>query len=182
MISIRNAKTAKSGLRDMIKYINDHSELPTSEMTMIEIGCYVGDSTEIFAQNFKFVHAVDPWLNGYDDKDAASWQHPMRVIERQFDQLLDIHTNLVKVKKKSEVAHHLFDNHFFDLVYVDGMHTYDAVKLDIKNFIRKIKNGGWLTGHDYQGRFPGTIKAVDEYQKPDKTFDDTSWAIRIVKE
>ena len=36
MISIRNARNAKKGLRDMIGYIGE-----TSEMTVVEIGSYV---------------------------------------------------------------------------------------------------------------------------------------------
>ena len=41
------------GLNDLIKYINDIR--PTNEMTMIEIGSYIGESTKIFCEHFKEV-------------------------------------------------------------------------------------------------------------------------------
>ena len=42
-----------------------------------------------------------------------------------------------------------------------------------------MKKGGVLCGHDYQGRFPGVIKAVDEFRRPDKIFKDTSWMVQL---
>jgi predicted O-methyltransferase YrrM len=41
----------REGLQDMIDWINTIK--PTSEMRMVEIGSYVGESTLIFADRFK---------------------------------------------------------------------------------------------------------------------------------
>lgn len=52
-----------------------------------------------------------------------------------------------------------------DWVYIDGDHTYDAVRNDIATYTRKLRSGGWLTGDDYQarGKYHGGVKdAVDE--------------------
>jgi hypothetical protein len=174
MISIRNAKFAKQGLRDMLDYIGD-----VSTFTMVEIGSYVGDSTEIFAQRVNEIHCVDPWENGYDDNDSASGQHCMFVIEAQFDKLCKKYENINKLKMKSEQAIKYFQDKSLDLVYIDGLHTYEGVKQDIKLWLPKIIEGGWLTGHDYQRRFPGTIKAVEEFKKPDQIFRDTSWIVKV---
>lgn len=181
-ISIRNAKFAKIGLEDMLDYID-----PKTTDIMLEIGSYVGDSTEIFAKRFDQVHCVDPWRNGYDEKDAASYKHDMKIIEAQFDELCKKYDNIKKHKYSSKEFYEtycdLYSNteleHKFDMIYIDGLHTYEGVKSDREMYIHLVKPGGWLCGHDYQGRFPGTIKAVDEFQKPDKIFRDTSWAIRI---
>ena len=59
----------KNGLEDLINYVNTFSD--TKEMTIIEIGSYAGESTEIFAQNFKSVIAIDPFMNDYDPNDPA---------------------------------------------------------------------------------------------------------------
>lgn len=172
MISIRNAKHAKSGLRDLINYIGD-----AKDMIMLEVGSYVGDSTEIFAQNFKQVYAVDPWENGYDDNDAASYQHDMSVIEAQFDELCEKYSNITKLKMCSLEAVELFADGNFDFVYIDGIHQYEAVKEDIRAWLPKTNK--WIGGHDYQKRFQGTIDAVNEFRKPDKIFNDTSWVIKL---
>lgn len=176
-ISIRKSKNAKIGLRNMISYINLIQK--TKEMCMAEIGCYVGDSTEIFAQHFKLIFAIDPWENGYDPKDAASYQFPMSVVEAQFDKMAIKYQAIVKKKSHSQFQAPTFDDRSLDLVYIDGIHTYEGCKKDIELWTRKIKLGGFLCGHDYQDRFAGVKKAVNEFRKPDKIFEDTSWLIRL---
>lgn len=177
MISIRNAKTAKSGLHEMVRYIAKSQRV--DEMTIAEIGSYVGDSTEIFAKSFKLVYAIDPWQNGYDDTDAASYQHPMDIVESQFDCLCEKHSSIIKMKLPSLIAVGEFEDHSLDMVYIDGIHQYESVKADIEAWLPKVKRGGWMAGHDYQARFRGTMRAVDEFRKPDKVFPDTSWIIKL---
>lgn len=174
-ISIRNAPMAKQGLRDMCDYIAARMDI--SKATIVEIGCYVGDSTGIFAQRFGKVCAVDPWMNGYDPADAASYLRDMRIIEAQFDELAKVYPNIEKHKMKSEQFARRCG--MIDVLYIDGLHTYDGCKKDIELFRDKIQHGGFLCGHDYQGRFPGVIKAVNEFKRPDKTFGDTSWLIQM---
>jgi len=59
-----------------------------------------------------------------------------------------------------------FPNGFFDLVFIDAEHTYDAVKKDIELWWPLLRSGGFICGHDYWGeygaRYPGVKKAVDE--------------------
>ncbi|UCF13184.1 MAG: class I SAM-dependent methyltransferase [Thermoplasmatales archaeon] len=179
-ISIRNAKFAKIGLQDMCDYINKHES--TRSMCLVEIGCYVGDSTEIFSKNFEFVFAIDPWQNGYDDKDAASFQIDMSIVEKQFNMLCKESGNICKIKAKSEIAVEKFIDYTVDVVYIDGLHTYDGVKNDIKMWLPKVKQYGFICGHDYGSKhFPGVKQAVDEhFGKYDiKTFSDSSWLVKL---
>lgn len=174
-ISIRNARFALIGLQNLCNYIGDcHNK------TIAEIGCYVGDSTEIFAERFKKVYAIDPFKNGYDSNDGASFQHPMTVIERQFDSLCLKYPNIHKMKMPSNIAVITFEDHYFDMVYIDGLHTYEGVKIDIALWKSKVKPGGYLAGHDYNSKhFPGVKKAVHELKVPDATFKDSSWIIKL---
>jgi hypothetical protein len=175
-ITIRGAPNAKQGLIDLIDYINTFTN--TKNLTLVEIGCYVGDSTEIFAQHFGTVHAVDPWANGYDNTDAASFMHPMSIIEAQFDSMAYLYPNIKKHKMPSmDFAKNSFPEKF-DVVYIDGIHTYTGAKNDITLFRNRLKPNGFLCGHDFQNRFPGVQKAVLEFGQPDKTFKDTSWLFR----
>ena len=57
----RDHKTHIMGLYDLIYYLNYHFDV--SKASMAEIGVYAGQSTHIFSQYFKKVHAVDPWIN-----------------------------------------------------------------------------------------------------------------------
>jgi len=174
-ISIRNARFAKIGLQDLIDYIGD-----CSDMIMVEIGSYVGDSTEIFAKNFKTVFAVDPWVNGYDDNDGASYRIPMDQVEAQFDKLCKKYSNIVKLKVKSEKGILHFEKYSLDFVYIDAIHNYSGVRNDLQLWMPKVKKNSFIAGHDYTGHhFPGVKKAVDEFFIPDKTFRDSSWIKKL---
>jgi predicted O-methyltransferase YrrM len=67
-----------------------------------------------------------------------------------------------------------------DFVFIDGDHTYEACKRDIIAWLPKVKDGGWITGHDYH-EFPGVKKAVDESLSPvscANDYTDDVWAKR----
>jgi predicted O-methyltransferase YrrM len=70
----------------------------------------------------------------------------------------------------------------FDLVYIDGVHTYEQVKKDIENYRKIVKPNGLLCGHDYlnEGHLVGVFEAVNEiFGKPDIIFEDTTWLIKL---
>lgn len=180
-ISIRNAKTAKPGLYDLIAHYEEETGKPFSDVEMVEIGCYVGDSTEIWAKHCKIVHAVDPWLNGYDKTDPSSYNIPMDRIEAQFNELLKTYPNIIKHKMTSVEASRLFAEESLDFVYIDGNHLYEAVKEDIQAWLPKVKKGLIIAGHDYQHKWaPGVKPAVLEMLGSiDRHFQDTSWCKRV---
>jgi predicted O-methyltransferase YrrM len=41
-----------------------------------------------------------------------------------------------------------FPNGQFDFIYIDGDHSYEGVKADIKNYLPKLKPGGVIGFHD----------------------------------
>ncbi len=178
-ISIRNAKNAIIGLQDMIDYINKKSKIDTKSMIMVEVGSYVGDSTRIFAENFFKVFSVDPYVNGYDDKDASSFTHPMEVIEQQFrEEILNKYDNVHQFKMTSLAACKSFkDKMIFDFIYLDGDHTSRSVEQDVINWLQKIKLNGWLGGHDYGNKNALEVKpTIDKIiGVPEMIFKDTSW-------
>jgi hypothetical protein len=53
-----------------------------------------------------------------------------------------------------------------DFVYIDGLHDFEAVILDIVYWSRKVRSGGIVSGHDYCWAFKsGVIAAVDAYTR-----------------
>jgi len=178
-ISIRNSKNARTGLQEMINYVKREARFPL--LKIVEIGSYVGDSSKIFAKNFSSVVCIDPWVNGYDKKDAASYQYPMNIIESQFDELCEKYSNIRKLKMTSEKAVDLFEDNSLGIVYIDALHAYKGVKKDIQLWLPKVKKGGFITGHDYQAKFKGVIEAIEELlDGPDRIFPDTSWVKKVV--
>ena len=50
-----------------------------------------------------------------------------------------------------------------DLVFIDSDHTEEGVRNDLAKWESKVKKGGLISGHDYNGvTWPGVRKAVDE--------------------
>jgi predicted O-methyltransferase YrrM len=174
---IMRAPFYADGLIDMINWIN--TIRPTSEMRIIEIGSYVGESTVIFADRFKEVISVDPYINDYDLADAAcSFASFDKVYEQFIKNTLSI-PNIKSIKETSQNAFSILKEQEWDMVYIDGLHTFQGVSFDIKNYKTIIKPGGFICGHDYgwDGVRNAIIQLLDD--KVDATFKDASWIKQI---
>jgi predicted O-methyltransferase YrrM len=166
-----------NGLKDLIAYVNKIA--PTKELTMVEIGAYSGESTSIFCDHFKSVTTIDPFVNDYDKGDKASSAAPMSKVQAVFNRRMQKYNNYTLIQKTSDEAFHDLESQQFDMVYIDGMHTYEQVKRDILNYRNLIKTGGFVTGHDYYQGWPNVVKAIEEcYVKPHQVFGDSSWLVR----
>jgi len=147
---------------------------------MVEIGCYAGESTSIFAETGKWepLHCVDPWAE-YDELKYKA----LRVAEKKFDEVVKRFPCITKHKMPSLEGAKLFEDGSLDLVYIDGSHQYDDVLDDIQAWLPKVRVGGWITGHDYYNerkakQVPKEVKkAVLAYfgKPPEKQYVDTSW-------
>lgn len=179
MISMRSDDSYKKGIGDLVSYAGLKGAI------VCEIGSYRGESSELFLRTgcIDMLYCVDPWENGYDVNDIASHITPMTLIEQDFDNRMDqFFDKVTKVKKFSNNAVTSFADNMFDLVYIDGLHTYDGCKSDITNYISKVKNGGYIAGHDYIYTWAGVISAVNEcVGTPDVIFQDSSWIKRVVR-
>ena len=174
VLTMRNAEN--QGLRDLVKeWLNGKSDL-----VGIEIGSYAGESAEMFLESKAFLklYCIDPWKEHYDPKDAAGENGGIHMAEEFFNKRFEGNHVIIKVKFMSSEVVDMFGDESIDFVYIDGNHTYNAVKEDIKNYLPKVKKGGIISGHDYG--FIGTPdvkKAVDEsFNKPPmKIYSDHSW-------
>lgn len=66
------------------------------------------------------------------------------------------------INKTSKEASQMFEDNFFDLIFIDGDHSYENVKKDIESWLPKLKNNGIMSGHDYDNFWTGVVRAVDE--------------------
>lgn len=159
-----------NGLRDMINFLTNKYD--TKNMTIIEIGSWTGLSAIEFSKVFGKVICVDTWAPTI----GINTQYDMKEVERIFDSRTKNIANIEKRKGKSEDIGKEAGKagEKFDIIYIDGAHDYNNVKLDLllwKKMITKC-----ITGHDYYSKFPGVIRAVNEaVGKPSKIFRDSSW-------
>lgn len=120
--------------------------------------------------------AVDQWTI-LSDPDWRSWTE---ITQEEWDrkyfitcQLMCQFPQLKVVRMPSVKVATMFSESYFDFVYIDGDHRYDAVKSDIEAWLPLIKRGGMIAGHDYlyrsgKHRSPCGVKpAVDDYFEKD---------------
>ncbi len=173
IILMRPAAYWIEGLEDLCKLLGP-------EAVIAEIGCYSGESTEVFARNLKMVFAIDPWksADGMDSEDTHNYTHKLDVAERVFDNRRANFSNIFKLKGFDYEFIDIVPDKSLDAVYIDGNHYKEAVKKNIENWLPKVKDTGYICGHDYYDVTPGVVEAVDEaFGKPDYTFKDSSWAV-----
>lgn len=80
-------------------------------------------------------------------------------------------TSIRVLKGDSSTILKTFDNNFFDMIYLDGDHSYEGCKKDLLVAYDKVKNNGFIIGHDYEMNFNktknsyhfGVKRAVDEF-------------------
>jgi len=72
------------------------------------------------------------------------------------------------MQEYSHVIYNFFEDRCFDFIFIDGDHTYDAVRKDFELYFSKVKSGGYIFMHDsrmYRGGAPfheGSSKFCDE--------------------
>jgi hypothetical protein len=139
-----------------------------------EVGVWKGDGAAAILRHTQpqTLYLVDPWehqpqheraqYGGRADSDTMDAIHAS-VLARFARQ---IERGQVKViRSRSEgVAGELAEGQL-DWAWIDGDHTYEAVKDDLERFARIVKPGGYLAGDDYTFGWwgDGVIRAVDEF-------------------
>lgn len=164
-------------LGELISYINSFQN--TKELTMVEIGSYIGESTTLFAKHFEQVISIDPFINDYDETDDACSHADFEDVYIKFLSNIDKFRNIMHIRHPSKITIKWLSTPV-DFVYIDGNHLYEFVKEDIINYLPLIKQNGFIGGHDYTRWHTDVIKAVDEtISVPDKVFCDGSWIKQI---
>jgi predicted O-methyltransferase YrrM len=110
------------------------------------------------------IYCVDPWAKYIGNRRAPSVErlegHYMEARERLkgYKAIFMRELSMDAVKKIPDGS--------LDFVFIDGNHDYSYVLEDIREWSKKVKSGGIVSGHDYYNfRGSGIIKAVTEYLK-----------------
>jgi predicted O-methyltransferase YrrM len=174
ILQMRNESNTQ-GLLDLI------DELPTG-LTMLEIGCYAGESTELFLKSGKVkkLYAVDIWTDPLGVFSSMNPSHNFKEVEESFDKKVS-GFDVIKYKKSiQEISTHDPNVSNLDFIYVDANHDYEYVLEDIKTSLTLLKKGGIISGHDYNPQTPGVIKAVNEILGYNiKVYADSSWLVNL---
>ncbi|RTL04668.1 class I SAM-dependent methyltransferase [Candidatus Dependentiae bacterium] len=129
----------------------------------LEVGSWKGQSTSIIARHSSAVYCVDTWRGAPDEREMVKEAQEQSIFDI-FWQNMSILRLTDKVKPlimTSDQARVIIIDDFIDFIYIDGDHTYDAVKWDL-DWFGKLKKGGYMAGHDYDDAHGGVRRALDE--------------------
>lgn len=128
-----------------------------------EIGIGEGIHASFFLSelDIDFVYLIDPYTV-YQDERLMLKLEIIKRWEKRAHIRLDKYKHKIKwMKEKSADAARLIADNRLDFVYIDGNHTYESVVEDISLYYPKVKEGGLLSGHDYE--YKSVKRAVDEF-------------------
>lgn len=157
---------------EMIKYYSQKIQ----NSNVLEIGIFQGEFFEFLLQecNPSMIDGVDLFYGniGSGDVDGNNVVHTD--MEFEYERLSKKYMDDARVVFHKCFSHEYLsncDDDKYDLIYIDADHSYHAVKRDIELAFLKIKNKGFIMGHDYELNKNkcknnwtfGTKKAVDEF-------------------
>jgi len=161
------------------------SEQSGKDLIVAEVGVRSGKHalTMLNSLDIKELYLIDHFLPYVDGTIRVEQSMQNKCYKLMFNNLIRHFSKMMFITRPSEFAATLFPDKFFDFVYIDSDHKYNAVKSDIKSWYPKVKNGGYLGGHDYRiVPLPGVVMAVDEfleeYNKLVISFEGRDWLIR----
>lgn len=120
------------------------------EIKYLEVGVFEGNAhlhmfNSVFKNNLSTSIALDPWGNGTGNSQHADVYELFKKNLNPFLDRIDIRRGysdniLPELENK---------NYSFDIIYIDGDHTSQAVYKDAKNSWNLLKSGGILIFDDY---------------------------------
>ena len=150
-------------------------ELVGTSRQICEVGVFLGDFANfLLSLQPKQLVLIDPWEGVGQSGDHDGNNVRVAHLPNAYMNILSQTQNLPQVmvcRGKSGELLPVFKDGCFDMVYLDGDHSYEGVKIDLPLAWAKLKKGGWLMGHDYEtnpkktktGYAFGVKKAVDEF-------------------
>lgn len=138
-----------------LKWLTEQAE---QHDNIVEIGSFFGRSSLALALGLRpgsRLYCVDTWAGSPNEQEAHA-----QLKEKQGDYgAMRFYANLwphidagwvIPIRMRSENAAELFSQLGirFDMVFIDGEHTTEAVERDIRCYSKLLRPGGMISGHD----------------------------------
>ena len=140
---------------------------------IVEIGSWRGRSTRVLADHtLGLVFAVDHWLDsavGFPDwwtarESQDKYRQPNWLWDEFHANLGDcLGSRVMPLRMSSVEAARLLSSQMltFDMIFIDGDHSFESVQQDIQAWQPLLRPGGVLAGHDFgDPRCPDVARAV----------------------
>ncbi len=160
----------------MRRLVFESCSLKEGNARILEVGSWAGWSAIVWAkalqdckQNGGAVVCVDPWTSYLDlNANRTPVYRAMEAATRK-DAIVNLFYHNVRaagfaamvhpLRGTSDVCLPMLRDGSFHLVFIDGDHSYPAVKRDLENANRLVCDGGLLCGDDLERQFPDLDEA-----------------------
>ena len=157
------------------------------EIKVAEIGVWTGLLSKYLLKYRPLMqlYMIDRWSTYTDEEKAGDESGKMTYYDQEvFDnaektamsETEKYKDRRIVIKSDSAKAADQVKDNSLDLVFIDADHSYEGVKKDIQAWLPKVKDNGWIGGHDYTRR--GVEKAVSEFFNEIETDVDKTWFVR----
>jgi len=118
---------------------------------VIEVGSYMGRSTLALAEYSEYVISVDNWKG---PREVVLSDEFRSTLYQKFTSNLATYISVgrvipLRINCRELTVDKLPRQPLFDMVFIDGDHSYESVCFDIKFWKPLIRKGGLICGHDY---------------------------------
>jgi len=137
-------------------------------LDILEIGSYKGKSTVVWSQACSSrIVAIEPFCGPPEVPELAGVS-----TEQDFLNNTKQYCDQIRLIKKYSNDLSIYDdllNQTFDIIFIDGDHSYGAVVNDVKLALQHVTKNGLIMLHDYwvnaapDFKFKGVCDAVHEY-------------------
>lgn len=121
----------------------------------VEVGVWRGEYSEVLCKANPALHlySVDSWdLADYEpEEQKIALNAPQEYFDGKYNEAVKrlAPYNCTIVKKNSMAALEDFEDNSLDFVYIDANHDFPSFTNDLHYWMKKIKIGGIMSGHDY---------------------------------
>lgn len=149
----------------------------------VEVGVWCGELSEHLLRGRPnlTLHMVDKWTRESMGKRLAGLCPPPTAKQVAINRTAAFAPRGVVHHGDASAIARGFVDASLDFVFIDAKHSYNAVKRDLAAWVRKVKFGGWIGGHDWCERFAGVEQAVTERfgTGPVELGEDFCWFVRL---
>ena len=123
---------------------------------IVEIGSWKGKSTICLSKGSKRgnqvkIYAIDPHTGDSKQRERLGKVWTFEEFERNIKSVEDDDVVIPIVKTSEEAAENFKEP--VELIFIDGAHEYELIKLDFNLWFPKVIEGGIMAFHDTTGRF-----------------------------
>lgn len=123
----------------------------------IEIGSYKGRSTRFIASAAERIVCIDTFRADFGGQEQMDNLTTFVDFTRN---TMDL-KNITPLVGKSQDVHGVLRDNEYDFIFIDGMHDFESVLEDVRNYYPKLKTGAEILFHDYNEKdWPGVVLVV----------------------